>query len=197
MKSLDELKDECRRILVEIRKRSKSSKERMAEAAGVSFKTWTKAEQGETELTLSQFVSVFLNLGEPVLRNLQEIIYPDIYKELGKDSQTDAIRKAGTTWVNTIATDQQVRLWNYILTGPHGSNANAQLTEFAMIDQLPMRYRLIVAQNILMLWRLAQAEGELVGTNDITVDVQAFADGIAKGRDAVLSGKNSYTTIAR
>lgn len=192
---LDELKQACAAAMRSIRLEEDLSLAKMAEAAAVDPRTWARVEKGETSLPLANTALLFATLGRSALRELQEIIYPDIYKDLGRDSSTAEIRAGGTTWINHIATDQQARLWDYIIFGRHGSNANAQLTEFAMLDQLPMRDRLIIGQNILMMWRLAKVRGELVGADDIVIDVQSFADGLAAGRDAVLAGRNSYTTI--
>lgn len=168
----------------------------MAAAAGVTIKTWNKVERGETELTLSQFASVFLNLGEPALRCMLDIIYPETFAHICKKSGSDAIREAGKKWISEVCTDDQARMLDFVTFGRHGSNINAQLVEFTMIDQLPMHCRLIIAQNVLMMWRIAKVRGELICEDDIEVNIDAYIDALLKGRDAVLTGKNGYTTIA-
>ena len=76
--------------------------------------------------------------------------------------------------------------------GGHGSNPEPQMQEFTMIDHLPMKDRVTIAQLVNTLWEMAQARGELVCCDHIMPDVDLFRAGILKGTDAAKGGKNAY-----
>ena len=65
-----------------------------------------------------------------------------------------------------------------------------------MIDHLPMKDRVTIAQLVNTLWEMAQARGELVCCEHIMPDVEMFREGVLKGTDAAKDGKNAYIIAA-
>lgn len=195
MRTVEELRDASAQMLVDLRSMSKKTKAQMAEAMECDVRTYSAYEAGKSVPDIATFSHLFAELGVSALRPVLDYLYPDTYKDLSPESDIEHQRAALVRWISEIAPERAIHELNFLLFGRHGSNAAAQLNEFMMIDHLPMSCRLIVAELVNSFYNLAAARGELVGTEADMPNVELFREGLQKGREAAIEGRNSYTTL--
>lgn len=197
MPTLEEFDKRSEEMLVELRKRVGLKKTPMAEYLGIDPKRWNRFENGEDAPTISELLYVFNSFNETCLRPLLEFCYPDKYKGLEDDDDPQRYRDSAVHLFSEVATDRFCRQWNYVIFGEHGSNAEAQMQGFVMLNRLPMHYKVIVARTILGCYDLAKKRGELIGDESIEPDEELFKVGLLKGAEAAAERRNSYNTIMR
>ncbi len=195
MKDINEMNKGCAAILKNLRINSGLSVNKMAEVMYVDRRTWQRYEDGKSSPTVPEFLRCFSIIGESAMKSVLDFLYPDAYKGLSEESSTDQLREAAAHYFLNVAPDKVVREWDYIMFSEHGSNMYPQLQEFTMLDHLPLEMRLIVANLIYDLYRIAELKGELIETNHVMPDVEAFREGMEKGENAVIEGLGSYTTL--
>lgn len=193
MANFDELQEWYRQSIIDLRTSTGKTKEEMAEIFNVSYKTYLRYESGESAPTGPEYLYAFSSLRRDGMRIAMDFLYPDVYRGLSDESQTDEMKKAITHYVNQLATIHEVRGLNYLLFGGHGSAWRAQLDEFLMIDHLPMHARPVVAAVVYELYQLHEKLGTLIGNDAEMPDIQHFVDAYIKGREASHRGEESYT----
>lgn len=194
MRSYNELQSGCAFLLKSLRQKQKLSKFKMARLLMIDDHTWARYESGDSAPTVPVFFWMFDQLHEDVLRKALDYLYPEIYEGLDDSSDPAAIRAALVHFFANEAPDRFVREAAFLSFGGHGSNFGPQMEMFTMLDHLPMRYRVGVADLIKSFYEIAEARGELVSTECVMPDLDLFNEGLEKGRAASFAGHNSYTT---
>lgn len=194
MRTRDELRDGCANLLRKLRLETGYSKSKMAETVGIDLRTWEKYESGQASPRVDEFIAWFDLFHADALRYVLDYLYPDIYDGLINDSRTDDLRKAAMHYISNVASDHAIKKFDFLVFGEHGSNIEAQTEEFTMLDHLPLTMRLAVASLIDILYQTAEANNLLVCTDCVMPVIDVFHDGLKKGREAVMNGKQSYTT---
>ena len=187
MRKRDELRAGCANLLRKLRLETGYSKSKMAETVGIDLRTWEKYESGQASPRVDEF-------NADALRYVLDYLYPGIYDGLGHDSRTGDLRKAAMHYISNVASDHAIKKFDFLVFGEHGSNIEAQTEEFTMLDHLPLTMRLAVASLIDILYQTAEANNLLVCTDCVMPIIDVFHDGLKKGREAVMDGKQSYTT---
>ncbi len=194
MRTREELRNGCANLLHKLRIETGFSKSRMAETVGVDLRTWEKYESGQAAPRVDEFIAWFDLFHADALRYVLDYLYPDIYDGLTQTSPMDNLRQAAMHYISNVASDHAIKKFDFLVFGEHGSNIEAQSEEFTMLDHLPLTMRLAVASLIDTLYATAEANGLWVNTNHVMPRVDVFHDGLQKGREAVMAGKQSYTT---
>lgn len=196
-RTLQEIQKGCAQMLHNLRMKKGLSKSKMAFLVGISDHTWARYESGDSAPTVPEFIYIYSRANADPLRTVLDFIYPDIYKELSAESNMDDLRKACCHFLEHVASDRMVREWNYLAFGEHGSSNKSQLEMFTMIDHLPMKYRYMIANDVLKYWEIASSHNELIGLDHIMPDVNLFKKGLQKGKEATLKGENAYNTTIK
>lgn len=194
MITMNELQKGCADLLRDLRLEAGLTVPKMADLMEIDKRTWQKYEDGLSAPSVPEFIDIFNRLGEDALKKVLNLIYPSIYKSLSQDSNTKDLRKALVHYFDYLASDLVVRELSFLVFGDHGSNFVPQLQEFTALDHLPMTLRYAIAKQIQIFWTVSEANGQLINLDHVMPDINMFADAIAKGEDAALSGRNSYTT---
>lgn len=160
---------------------------RMAELAHMDDHTWARFESGKTSPSIADLVTIFRAVGENPFPHILHAIYPETYSYTETND-----RAAVVDFFTRVASDRDVEQLKYLIQTPHGSNPSAQLSMFAMIDHLPMRSRVVIAELVDALWQLADVRGELIGQDVSEPDVETFRRGLRSSIEAVASRKESY-----
>ena len=194
MRTKEELRSGCAILLQNLQNRVGLKDGRMAGEAGIDPRTWERYITGQAAPRVDEFISWFDYFEVDALPMVLEYLYPEVYSDLSDQSETKALRKAAIHYVENIASPHAVRKFDYLVFGGHGSNIEAQSEEWLMLDHLPLTMRLAVAALIDTLYETAVANGLLVNTDCVMPKMGVFHDGLRKGREAVMDGRNSYTT---
>lgn len=174
-------------MLCELRHRHGLSIKKMADLLYIDDHTWSRYETGKTSPTIADLVMIFRALGENPFPYVLNAIYPQTY-----DFHATNNRAAVVDFFEHVASDRDIEQMTYLIQTPHGSNPSAQLAMFAMIDHLPLRSRVVIAELVDALWQLADVRGELIGQDVSEPDVETFRRGLRSSIDAVASRKESY-----
>ena len=192
MKKKGEISKGLAKILKDLRKKHGLSKLKMANLLYIDDKTWSRYEEGLSEPTVTEFINIFATLGEDCMKPVLDLLHPDIYKDICPDTTIDGFKEAAVYYINNIASDRFIRQFNYLLYGQHGSSSDSQMQEFTMINHLPLQYKVIIAENIRTMWRLAESRNEILSKNHIMPDLVLFDDALKAGQKAAGLYKQSY-----
>lgn len=177
-------------ILRSLREKQGYSKNRMAERLGINKRTWYAWESGETVPNIAEFIRVFTECGESMLRPILQLFYPDQY-----GTNTDQIREQLTHFIQTAATDHQIDVLSFLAFGSHGSNFAPQVELFCAYNHLPLEQRFFIAEMVYQQFMIAQNRGDLIKTADTMPDMKTWETGLKAGQKAAYKRLQSYTTI--
>lgn len=195
MLTRDELRSGCANLLKDLRTKHNISKSKMAGLIYVDDHTWNNYESGKTAISVFDFVYIFHVLGEDALKNVLDLIYPDIYADASPESSEEQLRKMAAHYIEHVATGRQIRQLNYSIFGKSGSNFDPRMQEMTMIEHLPLEYRIIIADLVEDLYDMAERKGTLVGTEYAMPDKKLMHEALERAKEAVANGASSYTTI--
>jgi len=182
------------KIFAQVRIKRGLSKSKIADSVYISEATWARYENGESAPTVPEMIRIFSELNEDSLKYVLKLVYPETYGDLTYESPTKDLRKAAAHYFTEVASDQTVRIWDFITFGSHGSNVEAQMQEFCAYEHLPLDYKLAVACLIDSLYNLAMERGELIEADHVRPNLEVFRSGLRKGKEAAYRRTNSYTT---
>lgn len=188
----EKLQDFVAEMLKELRIRHGLSKAAMADILYINPKTWAKYEAGTSSPTLAEFLTIFDELGEDPLRSSLIHFYPETYSMLQSEGGNEELRRAIANYFKNVATDKDVTDWSYLVFGSHGSNLSPQLQEFITIDHLPLKYRYMIAMEVLAFWSLAQVENAIVDDGNNMPNMELFEKGVRKAKQAIDKGLPGY-----
>ena len=178
------------RLLTDLRTRKKISKSKIAEILGVDKHTVARWETGVSCPNLTDLILLYEYYGESPAKHLLELLYP--YKSTTFGDPIEAYRIRAALYYLNRATDHQVRVWDYMMHGFHGSEADAQIEEFCALDHMPMHYRYFIAQQVYVFYMMAQQRGELINIGTTMPDMDIFVRGLKGGQKAAFDRLKSY-----
>lgn len=178
MRSKEEIKSGIAKRLADLRAQKGYSKTKMAEFLGVDKHTWSRWETGENVPSVIDFFLIYDKLGDNPISTILDMLYPDNEYFSHGNIPIEAARKNIAKYFLEDASDHQVRAVSFILNGPHGSDADAQMEEFCAINHLPLHYRYFIAEHIYVYYMLARQNRELILTDHIMPDMDIFTDGL-------------------
>lgn len=167
------------------------SQEFIAKALGVSKSTVQNWEQGLSCPSQRQGFEWFKALGLPPMPYYLSLIYPEFESDLSvmNDEQIDA---ALLTLMKDLPTEVKKKIL-YIALGNHGSSPLAVLELMVAHLQLPLQARVSSAVALRTNYEVAEACHALVGTNEITPNIEVIEKAYAAAKKAVKERKTSYT----
>ena len=178
-------------ILRSLREKQGYSKNRMAERLGINKRTWYAWESGESSPNIVDFINIFTELGEPMMRPILQLLYGN--QPAADDIET--LRQRTADFFHRSAPDHMVQVWSFLNSGEHGSNVAPQVEEFCALDHLPLEHRYYVGEMIYMLYKTAAHRGELVATDEVMPNMEVWEAGLKSGQKAAFNKLKSYTTI--
>lgn len=167
------------------------SQEFVAKALGVSKTTIQNWEQGLSCPNQRQGFEWFKVLGLPPMPYYLSLLYPEFDSDLSvmSDEQVDAALLALMT---DLPTDVKRKIL-YIALGNHGSSPLAVLELMVAHLQLPLQARVSSAVALRTNYEVAEACHALVGTNEITPNIEVIEKAYAAAKKAVKERKTSYS----
>lgn len=192
MRNRDELRAGCAEMLKDLRLEMGLSKSKMAEKMFMDHHTWTKYETGQSAPSAPDFIWIFSMCHKDALRAVLDYLYPEVFESLSQNSTVSELRNAASHYFERTASERELRIWEYLCFGDHGSNLQAQLNMLCMIDHLPMTYRVAVAQMIDTMYELAENRGELLHTDQVMPNIEQFRSALEKGRESAHAHIESY-----
>lgn len=195
MASEEDMRNQIAQGLRKLRESTGSSRAFMADSMGVDIKTYARYEDGASDPSFVQLMSVYDALNTDFMPTFMKATHPDLYDVSNAPSTPEIRRRAVVYYMQHGASDYQIDCIYFICDAKHGSDVSAVLTGEVMNMQSTMEYRLLLAQNNLMHYKLCKAQGLLLFEGEIKPDVEAYEAATLRGREAVLAGRNSYSTI--
>ena len=180
-------------MLKRSREDAEKTKKYMAQAMNRSVKTIENWEQGTAFPTLMTFLEWFEALGLNPMRYVLDFMFPDKYKILSETDQDDALEEALVFYIKNVATVSEKRKLAFNIFGNTGSSWHAQLEMLTAHNHNPLAARVHASQVIYDAFRMAEAEGKLIRTDEAMPDRELLEEAVGKGREAVLNGKNGYS----
>lgn len=167
------------------------SQEYVAKALGVSKSTVQNWEQGLSCPNQRQGFEWFKVLGLPPMPYYLSLLYPEFESDLSvmNDEQVDAALLA---LMKDLPTEVKKKIL-YIALGNHGSSPLAVLELMVAHLQLPLQARVSSAVALRTNYEVAEACHALVGTDEITPNIEVIEKAYAAAKKAVKERKTSYT----
>lgn len=167
------------------------SQEFIAKALGVSKSTVQNWEQGLSCPNQRQGFEWFKALGLPPMPYYLSLLYPEFESDLSvmNDEQVDAALLA---LMKDLPTEVKKKIL-YIALGNHGSSPLGVLELMVAHLQLPLQARVSSAVALRTNYEVAEACHALVGTDEITPNIEVIEKAYAAAKKAVKERKTSYT----
>ncbi len=185
----DDLRFGIASILQSLRLKKGMSKNRMAEYLGINKRTWYAWESGESSPNIVDFINIFTECGESMLRPIFEMLYS------GHSGKSVDTRETMKKFTDEIATDHQCEIMKFFALGDHGSNFAPQMELFCAYNHLPMEQRFFVAEMVYTSFLIASNRGDLIATDSVMPDMKIWQSGLKASQRAAYQRLNSYTTI--
>lgn len=193
MHTREEIDSSCAAFFKGLRLSMGLSKVKMADRLNINRKRWASYETGEAQPTISEYYWICQSCGTDPVKPMLEFYSPEIYKGLRADSRISAIRQAASHYMLNVATNNEMRSWQFQTFGSHGSDPRAQQAECDMLNQLSMGQKFIIAEMIDAFWSLDKERGDLRCADEIEPDVEYFRRALEAGRTATIEGRDGYT----
>lgn len=193
MRSKEDIQSAIAQILRELRRSAALTQAEIAETLGIDEKTYARYERGESSPPLVSFVQMLDAFGTPALPVIKKYLYPDRF---GEDS-VQVLRRHLAEYMMQYASDKEIKRIDYLVEGQHGSPLEAQIQLFCAFDHLPMDARLIAAKVVFQLWELETARGGIINSADPMPDIELLRSSLIRATEAVIAGRNSYSSIIK
>ena len=164
----------------------------IADAVGVSYNTWCSYELGKASPRIDDYMAFFIRFGLDPVPVIRRSLFPDQYQSYVPIEQK---REEIVTFFRDEAPDSSIEQMHYIISGETGSSIYARVHQQSMYDHLPMKQKLGISKLIVHEYMLSESLGDLINTEYPMPDVHAVVDAIQLGHNAVMAGRNSYTTL--
>lgn len=185
MRTKEEIQLAISKLLTEIREKNGYSKTKMAEKLGIDKHTWCRWESGASVPPIADLVMIFDAMGESMLVPILDLLYPDSSAHIADaDMQIERVKKDIVTSVMNGMSDHHARIIHYMINGNHGSDLKAQIEEMCMIEHLPIHYRFFIANQVYVYYMMARKQRELIDTESVMPDMDAFTYGLKRGQRA-------------
>lgn len=176
-------------MLRESRMESGKTQKFMAKSMGKSIGTIQNWESGYGSPNMIDIMEWFDCIGINPLRYILNFIHPDEYKNL---DSIDEFKKSLNTYMNDIASDDEVRKISFNVYGNTGSSWHSQLDMLTALNHLPLHYRVLIAQQIYDAYMICESTNKLVNTDHVKPNVDVLHDAIEKGRESAKKGHHGY-----
>lgn len=123
--------------------------------------------------------------------SVDEVLHGTKEKHLAKTDEveiSDDRRADLMAWVSSSPMEY-INLMHFMLFANPETSVMQKLSGWAMSEQLPIEYRLFVAQSIYMYHNVAKVNGTLISPREVSVDKRGFRDRLVEARDEVLNGE--------
>ena len=180
------------RIYSGSRRDAHRTQEFMAEGMGVSKKTVQNWEKGVTAPDLFTSAEWFRLLGRNPLPYYLAYLYPDL-EELSSESDEAATEEALVSLIRKSSPAEKTQLL-YLMLGNHGSSWYALLQLFSAHVHTSLRSRMTAARTVLENYEMDEREGRLVCPREAPPDISMLRRSVELCKEAVLDGKEGYTT---
>ena len=135
--------------------------------------------------SIVDLIMVFDSLEVSMLVPMLDLLYPDSSTHIADaDMQIERVKKDIVTSVMNGMSDHHARIIHYMINGTHGSDLKAQIEEMCMIEHLPIHYRFFVANQVYVYYMMARKQHELIDTESVMPDMDAFTYGLKRGQRA-------------
>ncbi len=195
MDYLEEIRERSAKELKQLREATGTSRAKMADYLGVDIKTYMKMEDGSSKIEFAQMIYIFDRLGINFTPSWLRSQNPALYDSQSEEETPEKKRQRVVDYCQNRATDYQIECMDMIINARHGSDVTAVLTGDVMNMQCTLEYRMLLAQNNLMHWKLCESLGLLQFMDELHPDVKTYEKALIRARDAVLEGKNSYSAV--
>lgn len=187
-----EINDRFARIWRVSRDKAGVSQDVIAKRLGVSKKTVQNWEAGASSPSQVMGFKWFKALGIQPLPYYLSVLYPGF-----GDVPAEPQDKEVDEYLQKLIADLPARTKRellYMLSGYHGSSVVGVMEMVTAHLQAPLRDRVNVAQSIETNYTIAEANGRIRCPGHVQPDTGLLQEMIRKGKEAVLSGKEEYTT---
>lgn len=173
------------------REDSGKSQEYVANKLGVSKRTVQNWESGISSPTQEFAFEWFDVLGLQPLPYYLELLYGK--EEYVKPSSSDKeIEDALISRIKSCSASEQRKML-YMLNGQHGSSASGVLEMITAHLQVPLAYRLNIANSIILNYEMAESQGKLLNNGNILPNIDLLKLSFENCKNAVKSNKKGYT----
>lgn len=193
MPSLEQWNDYFAQSVRTLRSKSALTVAAMAEKLGVDERTYRKYERGIATPQVSYYCWILDQLDSPILRPILEFLHPDAYA--GGDD-LDAIRSELMHYIGSVAPGRILRQLHHNMISQAADNIVPQMEMLSALQQLPLIYRVMAVRNILDLYSLAEARGELLTADRIPPDMEGLRAATVQAEAACRKMRGHYTTLA-
>lgn len=187
-----EINDRFARIWRVSRDKAGVSQDVIAKRLGISKKTVQNWEAGASSPSQVMGFKWFKALGIQPLPYYLSVLYPGF-----GDVPAEPQDKEVDEYLQKLIADLPARTKRellYMLSGYHGSSVVGVMEMVTAHLQAPLRDRVNVAQSIETNYTIAEANGRIRCPGHVQPDTGLLQEMIGKGKEAVLSGKEEYTT---
>ena len=188
----NEITDRFAKIWRVSRAQAGVSQDVIAKRLGVSKKTVQNWESGASCPSQVMGFRWFEELGIQPMPYYLSVLYPGF-----GDVPAEPADKEVDVYLQKLLADLPARTQRqilYMLSGYHGSSVVGVMEMITAHLQTPLRDRVNVAQSIATNYDIAEANGRIRCPRHIQPNMELFEDMLVKGKEAVLSGKEEYTT---
>lgn len=175
---------------------SGKSQDYVAKALGVSKKTVQNYENGTASPSFRTAFEWFDILGVPMYPYIMQLLYPEQIEGINADTDITELRHVLNTYVNELD-DLHVRELLYLLYGSHGSSPTGTIDLLTAYLHLPLAERVCITGNILTHFEVSAEVGLLRDTEHVLPRIDTLEKCYKSAKDAVCSGKETYTVIER
>lgn len=188
-----EYKERIGLILSRDRERSGMSQSRIASMLGMSRSGVQGWESGLVSVPLRGFLKWYVALGLNPLPALKELLYGDDHLLPAADDRSEYDRAVQNIMELTY---QELKIFNYLNSGIHGSIPYYAWQEIVSDLQCPVGDRDLSGIVILSHWENSNALGRLNSTDILMPDMAALQSALHLGRYAHLSGSFGYVSFS-
>lgn len=194
MKMFDDAKiyyERLASILAYTRNSAKISQAGMAKLMDISKNTVQNWENGSSAPDLVKTCMWLHTAGYGPIPAFKMMVTND-YNKPG--SEADKIKNEALQNLDEM-TIEELKLFNFIMSGNHGSSPYALLIEMAMNLMCDIGDRTTVACVVNNNYENSEATGRLKYTDEIQPDVQAFSMALENARVACRAGRDGYINV--
>ena len=180
---MDDIEEKLATMWQKSREDAGKSQQYVASKLGVSKKTIQNWESGYSSPSIAMGMKWFKALGLQPMPYYLEALYPADYKST--DLSDEEVNDMLITFIKTMRPSDKRKLL-FVIYGEHGSSFNELIEMLVAHFHTPDSYRIVIAQNILTHYLLAEAENKLVSTDKVMPDIGIFKRAILNKRNKIL-----------
>lgn len=174
-------------ILSKLRNKHHISQAELAKRLNVSKQTVVNWENGNTSPSIADAWELFEILGENPIPHIKELSYERASSSV-KQSEKDMAH-----YNIECMTDKEIEIFNYLMSGLHGSSPYAVLQEIAANLSCPIGDRHTVAMIVHNYYQIESQAGHV--QKYVVPDLSALTEAMESALNAYVTGKNGYHKV--